>query len=141
MMKTIRLFVFSACGFLALSALPASAANEVIDNMIRQFGRGVNNVATGLLEVPANVVQVQEEDGPLAALSYGVTRGVFRCVVREVVGVFEICTFPAGFKPIVAPEFGGAPGILQDVFEPDMRQSTSAYGEWKICPLERPVTK
>lgn len=140
-MKTIRLFVFSACGFLALSSLPASAANEVVDNMIRQFGRGVNNVVTGIFEVPANMVQVQEEEGEFAALSYGVTRGVFRCLVREVVGVFEICTFPAGFKPIVKPEFGGPQQILQDTFEPDMRQSVGAYGEWKICPLERPVTK
>lgn len=138
-MKTIRLFVFTICGLFILSALPASAANARIDNMIRQFGRGVNNIATGVLEVPANILQVHEEDGPFAAVTYGATRGVFRCVVREVVGVFEVCTWPAGFKPIVKPEFGGAQAILQDTFEPDMRESILSYPEWKVCPLERPV--
>ena len=146
-MKTSRLFVFSICGFLALSALSATAADKAaersnrIDSILRQFGRGISNVATGVLEVPGNVVQVNQEDGPYAALTYGVLRGTFRCLVRESVGVFEVCTFPAGFKTIVKPEFGGAPAVLQDTFDVDLRESAIAYPEWKVCPLERTVVK
>jgi putative exosortase-associated protein (TIGR04073 family) len=47
--------------------------------------------------------------GPLWALSLGFARGVGRFVTRELVGAYEVATFPApvprGYRPILAPEY------------------------------------
>ena len=70
-----------------------------------QFGRGVCNILFGILEVPANVIRVNEEEGDMAAISKGLGRGVWRFVCREVVGVVELVTFPFGWEPIIQPEY------------------------------------
>ena len=48
-------------------------------------------------------------DGYVAGATVGILQGVWRTVLRGVVGVFEVVTFPAeipkGFKPILKPEF------------------------------------
>lgn len=72
---------------------------------VRQLGRGLANVITGVGEIPLNMYQVNKSDGDIAALTYGLVRGIWRCVVRETVGVFEIITFPVGWAPIIEPEF------------------------------------
>lgn len=141
MMKNLKPTVVALCGLLAFSALSASADQEAIDNAIRQLGRGCNNVLTGILEIPANIFEVREEEGDLAALTYGTFRGIYRFLVREVVGVFEIVTFPVGFQPIVHPEFGGALGTISKTYEPQMRSTINTAGEWRLAPLERKVTR
>lgn len=137
MMKSFRTTIPVVCGMLALACLSASAGEDGINKALRQLGRGANNVLTGALEIPANILQVKEEDGDLAGLTYGTLRGTYRCIVREVVGVFEIVTFPVGFKPIVEPEFGGAPRVISETYEPDMRDSVNAAGDWKLNRIER----
>ena len=141
MIRSSRNVFVVTLGVFALTCLSAVAAEEVIDNAIRQLGRGCTNVLTGALEIPANILQVKEDEGDLAALTYGTLRGTYRFLVREVVGVFEVVTFPAGFKPIVEPEFGGAPRVISETYEPDMRNSVSASGEWKLNRIERYSTK
>ena len=87
---------------------------------LRQLGRGVSNVATGILEVPTNWKLVTKDQGEVAGATYGTVRGVWRFLVREVVGVFEIVTFPVGWSAIIEPEFPCEPV-----------QTT----EWKVNPL------
>ncbi len=77
---------------------------------IRQLGRGVSNVLTGLWEVPFNMYNVMQDSGDVAGATYGALRGAYRCGVREVVGVFEILTFPFGWGPVIEPEFPFEPG-------------------------------
>lgn len=72
---------------------------------IRQLGRGLSNVITGVVEVPVNMHAVSEDSGDVAGATWGLVRGVERFVVREGVGVFELVTFPAGWGPIIEPEF------------------------------------
>ena len=81
---------------------------------IRQLGRGVANVLTGVCEVPFNIYKVNKEDGDFAAITYGVFRGIWRFGVREVVGVGEVITFPFGWKSIVDPEFFFEPAPTTD---------------------------
>lgn len=133
--------IFALCSLFAFCSLNAFGGEGAFDNAIRQLGRGCTNLLTGVLEVPANIQQVKEEEGDIAALTYGTLRGTYRFAVREVVGVFEIVTFPVGWKTIVHPEFGGAGKVLSEAYEPDMRNSVSASGQWRISKIERQINK
>ena len=88
---------------------PARDDDEANPNVLRQparqLGRGISNLAVGVLEVPKNIHSVNEDDGGVAALTYGTARGVWRFAAREAVGVLEIVTFPFGWEPIIEPEF------------------------------------
>ena len=78
-------------------------------NMLRKLGRGVANVATGIVEVPKSIQEIFYSDGPVAAGTYGILDGVYKFLARTVVGAFEIATFPfpipANYEPIIEPEF------------------------------------
>jgi putative exosortase-associated protein (TIGR04073 family) len=91
----IALFVLSA---------PASAQTAA-----RKFGRGLAAMTTGFLEVPGNVVSVSDQRGAGWGISLGFVQGLGKLVVRELVGVYEFVTapfpVPAGFAPIIEPEF------------------------------------
>ncbi len=76
---------------------------------IRKLGRGLANTITGFLELPAGVVDAAEEEGYIAAVTYGVVKGLSLSVLRTGVGVYETVTFliplPWGYEPILEPEF------------------------------------
>ena len=76
---------------------------------IRKLGRGLANTITGFLELPAGVVDAAEEEGYIAAVTYGVVKGLALSVLRTGVGVYETVTFliplPWGYEPILEPEF------------------------------------
>ncbi len=72
---------------------------------VDQLGRGVCNICFGLLEIPINVIRVTEDEGDMPGISKGVALGVWRGLVREVVGVVELVTFPFGWSPIIEPEY------------------------------------
>jgi putative exosortase-associated protein (TIGR04073 family) len=97
-----------ACAALAagLLALPGSAAAQTA---ARKVGRGLAAMTTGFLEVPGNIVQVNRERGPGWGFTLGFVQGLGMIVVRELVGVYEFVTapleVPAGFQPIIQPEF------------------------------------
>ncbi len=89
------------------------------NRMTRKLGRGIVNVGFGALELPIRVCEVNFNEGGLAASTFGVLSGIGYVVVREVVGVVEIVTFPfplpncpndpmgygAGYGPILTPEW------------------------------------
>ena len=137
MIKSTRVAAVAVLSAILLASLSVQAGEQGVENAIRQLGRGLNNVLTGVLEIPAGILEVKEEHGDLPALTYGTLRGTYRCVVREGVGLFEVATFPAGFRPIVEPEFGGAPRVISESYEPDMRNSVGASGEWKIREVQK----
>jgi putative exosortase-associated protein (TIGR04073 family) len=95
-------------GFAAFAAddeSPTGVEVKVVRDPMRQLGRGLANVVAGVWEVPYNIYRVKENDGDMAGATYGTIRGVARFVTREVVGVFEVLTFPFGWSPIIEPEF------------------------------------
>lgn len=91
----------------------------VWDRIIRKLGRGMSNTAFGVLEFPLKWFEVNREEGGIAAITYGTFRALGYFVVREVVGVVEILTFPVplpncsyvpgsdewGYGPIIRPEW------------------------------------
>ena len=75
-------------------------------NKVRKLGRGIANMATGILEIPINIFQVDKNDGGFAALTYGTARGAWRFLIRSAfVGPWEITTFPMSTEPVIEPEF------------------------------------
>jgi len=131
-----RVHRLTAVGLVALLASAAFAnAEDGVDRALRQLGRGMSNVATGLLEIPNNIHAVQQEDGDVAAVTYGALRGVQRFLVREVVGVFEIVTAPMGYEPMVTPEFTAHDGPFSAILEPESQVSKSVHFGWD---LEKP---
>jgi putative exosortase-associated protein (TIGR04073 family) len=75
----------------------------------RKAGRGLAGMVTGFLEVPGNIYKMTDERGPGWGFSLGFVEGLGMIVVRELVGVYEFVTcpfpLPAGFEPVIEPEF------------------------------------
>ena len=97
-----------ACAALAVAllALPGTAT---ADSAARKAGRGLAGMTCGFLEVPGNIVKVNRERGPAWGFTLGFVQGLGMIVVRELVGVYEFVTapleVPAGYEPIIQPEF------------------------------------
>lgn len=122
-MKNRKYLVLAAlAAFLMISSVELSAGDP-----IRKLGRGICNVAFGVCEVPLKIYYVNQEDGGLAAVTYGPLKGVAYCVAREVVGVIDIVTFPMPLP--------GCPDDSRDTgwgYGPIMRP------EWIFTPYENP---
>jgi putative exosortase-associated protein (TIGR04073 family) len=75
----------------------------------RKAGRGLAAMTTGFLEIPGNMVAESRKHGAGAGIPLGFVFGIGQLVVRELVGVYEFLSAPfeapAGFKPIIEPEF------------------------------------
>jgi putative exosortase-associated protein (TIGR04073 family) len=114
-----------ACGLLAIDPQndDVSESPGQVREPGRQFARGIINVITGPMEIPFNIHLVNQEDGGLYAVTYGLTRGVWRFAVREGVGAMEIVTFPFGWQSVIEPRFPFEPHRSTDWFirEPEFR--------------------
>ena len=78
-------------------------------NAIRKLGRGLANFTTGFLELPINIVDAAEEDGYIAAVTYGIVKGLAMSVLRTGIGMYETVTFliplPFDYEVMLEPEF------------------------------------
>jgi len=106
-----RLSRLLALGILvAALLLPGSAlAAAKKGSAARKLGRGLAAMTCGFLEVPGNIVEVSRNKGPGWGWTLGFVQGLGKIVVRELVGVYEFVSapfeIPAGFAPIIEPEF------------------------------------
>ena len=122
-MLLCAMLLFAVGSSVELYAQQESATPPIVDQIVRKLGRGITNVAFGALEFPVTWYRVNFEEGGLAACTYGILLGVVNVVIREVVGVVEIVTFPAplpgcsdipdcpawGYGPILQPEWVVSP--------------------------------
>ncbi|MGA2220844.1 MAG: exosortase system-associated protein, TIGR04073 family [Verrucomicrobiia bacterium] len=101
-------------GVLCLTVLAARAETSIDQkpsghNALRKLGRGCSNLLFGVVEMPNQVTKVTSDKGGAAGVTYGIGKGLVRWFGREVVGVYEIVTFPVpfphGYKPVMTPEF------------------------------------
>ena len=92
------------CGLL----LPAAAGAQE-NTAARKAGRGLAGMTLGFLEVPGNVVQETRTNGVVSGVTIGLALGLGKLVARELIGVYEFVTapfaVPAGFEPVLQPEF------------------------------------
>lgn len=90
-----------------LLANPAPAQSQYTS--ARKVGRGFSNLTLGVLAIPGQMVQEIDRRGAPVGVPLGFAKGLGWFVATELVGVWEILTspfeFPAGFRPILEPEF------------------------------------
>lgn len=105
MNKTLSVLV--AGTLLMVGAAPALAARQDISLMGGKLGRGVVNASTGWIELPKQIVMLNEEWGPAFGVVLGSLHGLEVAAVRTLAGVYEAITFPvpipAGYAPVVMP--------------------------------------
>lgn len=99
----------------AVFAGPCAAKPCTTDQMCnndawKKLGRGLCNMLTFPLELPSQISKVNLTDGPMAAFTWGLLKGVGMTGFRALVGAYEVVTFPmplpAGYAPILTdPEF------------------------------------
>lgn len=84
------------------------SANVQADTAAEKFGRGLAGMTCGFLELPGNMIKETRAKGPVG-IPVGLAVGVGMIVTRELVGVYEFLSapfpVPAGFKPILQPEY------------------------------------
>jgi putative exosortase-associated protein (TIGR04073 family) len=102
-----------------IAGLDPSDDDAELDPAIRrapadQFGRGVGNILFGWIELGKNMIRVGRDEGDISGFTKGLGLGLWRTGVREVVGVFELVTFPFGWSPIVEPEY-----VIQSAYSTD----------------------
>jgi putative exosortase-associated protein (TIGR04073 family) len=106
-----RIILALGCACLCWVGVSVAGAEESAVNHTagRKLGRGCANLLFGIVEIPNQIQHTSQQDGGGAAVTLGVGRGIGKFLWREVVGVYEIVTFPVpvprGYKPIVQPEF------------------------------------
>ncbi|MEC4748397.1 exosortase system-associated protein, TIGR04073 family [Methylomicrobium sp. Wu6] len=104
-MNTLRFYLTVAIAALSLG----TAANANADNSSAgKFGRGLAGMTCGFLEIPGNIVQETRKSGAIG-FPIGLAMGLGMTVTRELVGVYEFVSapfpVPAGFRPILRPEY------------------------------------
>ena len=74
---------------------------------LEKLGRGLGNVATGWLEVPATIERLYHEEDAATTIISGAFIGFFKAIGRTLVGGFETITFllpiPVDYAPILPP--------------------------------------
>ena len=87
----------------------ASSSPARAQTAARKFLRGLAGMTTSVLEVPGNMVRETNERGPAEGLPWGFARGLGMIVPRTLVGVYEFLSAPfpapAGYRPVIEPEF------------------------------------
>ena len=104
MMKRLLLIALMSLLIVNL-AMPAFC-----DNSITKLGRGLSNIITFPLEIPEQISRTNNTDGPFAAGTVGVLKGLGSAVGRMCVGLYETVTFMLPgtneYKPILNdPEY------------------------------------
>ncbi len=108
-MKKALLLTFVVVYVLSMAG-SALAAESRTWMPLEKLGRGISNIATCPLEIGKNVEAANESDGIFAAYSWGLLKGSADTLVRAVVGIYEVVTFPlpvpADYAPILTnPEY------------------------------------
>ena len=95
-----------AISMLAIASWPTASS---ADTVWQKLGRGFAAMATPFLELPGNIIDTNAREGPVAAWTSGVARGIGMTVVRPAVGLYEVVTAPIAapmhYEPILEPEY------------------------------------
>ena len=86
------------------ATIPAQAA-EAENNAMTKLGRGILNILDAVTEIPGTVMRESSADGVATGVTAGTVKGIVNTVVRGLVGVYEVATFPIpvpeGYAPIL----------------------------------------
>jgi len=109
--------VILAVGSLGLAGSLSAAEvwpEHYMDGISRKLGRGVANVVTAPAELIRQPYLVGQQEGGLAAITYGLVKGCWWTLYRALAGLYDAATFyvpiPRGFRSLIYPEFVYAGG-------------------------------
>jgi len=109
----IHLFIFCLAMFILFS-FAGSLKADIGDQDVRWEGtplhkleRGVVNIFTSPVELPASMINVANEKGEIFGFIIGAAEGLFTTLFRAASGVYDTVTFmiPSYTKPIMEPEY------------------------------------
>jgi putative exosortase-associated protein (TIGR04073 family) len=104
-LKTIGLAVILGVGVMATS-LPSVAPAQ---DAATKFGRGIAACALGWLELPGNIYDEGTKNGWLMGATAGFGKGIGMTVVRTLIGVWDLVTFPIPapdeYNSILKPDY------------------------------------
>ncbi len=89
--KTFKLLMITSTLFLLSSQLVYAQSYQNI--MGEKFVSGIANAATGVIELPKNIVLTSQEKGIHYGVTVGLISGVAHTIGRTVVGVMDVVTF------------------------------------------------
>ena len=74
---------------------------------LHKLERGVINIITSPVELPASMLSVADEKGEIFGFFIGAAEGVFTTLFRALSGLYDTATFliPSYSKPIMQPEY------------------------------------
>jgi putative exosortase-associated protein (TIGR04073 family) len=74
---------------------------------VNKLERGVINMATFWMELPAEVAKVSHEQDLAAGVTVGVVNGVITSAIRGLTAIYDTATFhvPSYTKPVMKPEY------------------------------------
>lgn len=103
MRKIVQLSLALSCLFLFSSQ--AVAGSGYISNSGEKFVNGVANVATGVIELPKNIILTTQNDGIAHGVTVGIVTGVMHTVARTIIGALDVVTFMVPTQPSIRPNY------------------------------------
>lgn len=83
----------------------AYAQSTTENNAMTKLGRGILNILDAIVEIPGTMIRESEAEGVATGVTKGTVVGVVNTVLRALVGVYEVATFPvpvpANYEPIM----------------------------------------
>ncbi len=70
-----------------------------------KFVTGIVNAATGVVELPKNIILTTQKETVVHGMTIGLVSGVMHTVARTVIGVFDVATFLIPTPPSIQPPF------------------------------------
>ena len=114
-MNRTRMWSVMMLGGLLSLTVNHSTAQALGQSAGDKLMRGLTNTVTGVLEVPRHISHTTETQGLLTGVTVGLGKGLGYGVLRTLVGLYEVVTFPIpvpeGYAPIIQPYTWSAGGL------------------------------
>jgi len=102
MRKIIQLSLVLVFLFISSQAVAGSGYISVTGE---KFVNGIANVATGVVELPKNIILTTQNDGVVYGVTVGVVTGLMHTVARTVIGALDVVTFLVPTQPSIRPSY------------------------------------
>lgn len=94
-----RYIVFILIGIFFINLAQSAHAENPID----KFSRGLCNMVTFHFEIFEQSRRVKTAQGSIAGMTYGLGKGFCMAIVRALVGLYEVVTFPLPYPENYEP--------------------------------------
>jgi putative exosortase-associated protein (TIGR04073 family) len=102
----VFLFLFSSQAVIASGySSPRAVSSGYISHSGEKFVNGITNIATGVIELPKNIILKTQNEGVVYGVTVGVVTGVMHTVARTVIGALDVVTFMVPTQPSIRPPY------------------------------------